>query len=76
MFELERWENLGENETFMLGEPMYFEVSAAHVSKSVRIFVDSCYAASSKDPNSTPEHSIIHNYGLVIWPILLLTKKI
>ncbi|KAA0702805.1 hypothetical protein E1301_Tti016581 [Triplophysa tibetana] len=59
----ERWENLGENESFMLGEPMYFEVSAAHVSKSVKIFVDSCYAASSKDPNSTPEHNIIHNYG-------------
>ncbi|KAI7807123.1 zona pellucida glycoprotein 3d tandem duplicate 1 [Triplophysa rosa] len=59
----ERWEKLRENESFMLGEPMYFEVSAAHVSKNVRIFVDSCYAASSKDPNSTPEHVIIHNYG-------------
>ncbi|XP_055066959.2 zona pellucida glycoprotein 3d tandem duplicate 1 [Misgurnus anguillicaudatus] len=59
----ERWEILGENESFMLGEPMYFEVSAARIFEEERVFVDSCYATSSKDPNSTPKHSVIHNYG-------------
>ncbi|KAK7158129.1 hypothetical protein R3I93_009356 [Phoxinus phoxinus] len=59
----ERWERLEENVSFVLGEPMYFEVSAAHMSKDERIFVDSCYATASKDPKSTPQHSVISNYG-------------
>ncbi|XP_065154719.1 zona pellucida glycoprotein 3d tandem duplicate 1 [Paramisgurnus dabryanus] len=59
----ERWEILGENESFMLGEPMYFEVSAARIFEEERVFIDSCYATASKDPNSTPKHSVIHNYG-------------
>ncbi|XP_067305658.1 zona pellucida glycoprotein 3d tandem duplicate 1 [Pseudorasbora parva] len=59
----ERWEELEENRSFVLGEPMYFEVSAAHTSKDERIFVDSCYATASKDPKSTPQHNVIYNYG-------------
>ncbi|XDV40729.1 hypothetical protein PO909_009748 [Leuciscus waleckii] len=59
----ERWERLEEHVSFVLGEPMYFEVSAAHMSKDERIFVDSCYVTASKDPNSTPQHSVIRNYG-------------
>lgn len=59
----ERWERLEENGSFVLGEPMYFEVCAPHTSKNERIFVDSCYATASKDPKSTPKHSVISNYG-------------
>ncbi|XP_056122183.1 zona pellucida glycoprotein 3d tandem duplicate 1 [Rhinichthys klamathensis goyatoka] len=59
----ERWERLEENVSFVLGEPMYFEVSAAHMSKDERIFVDSCYATASKDPKSIPQHNVICNYG-------------
>ncbi|XP_039506654.1 uncharacterized protein LOC120462190 [Pimephales promelas] len=59
----ERWERLEENVSFMLGEPMYFEVSAAHVSKDEMIFVDSCYATASRDPKSIPQHNVICNYG-------------
>ncbi|ROL41357.1 Zona pellucida sperm-binding protein 3 [Anabarilius grahami] len=59
----ERWESFEENGSFVLGEPMYFEVSAAHTSKDERIFVDSCYATASKDRNSTPQYNVISNYG-------------
>lgn len=59
----ERWERLEENGSFVLGEPMYFEVCAPHTSKNERIFVDSCYATASKDPKSTPQHTVISNYG-------------
>lgn len=56
----------------MLGEPMYFEVSAAYISEDERIFVDSCYAAASTDPKSIPQHDVICNYGYVVWRTLLL----
>ncbi|XP_067252420.1 zona pellucida glycoprotein 3d tandem duplicate 1 [Chanodichthys erythropterus] len=59
----ERWERLEENGSFVLGKPMYFEVSAAHTSMDERIFVDSCYATASKDPKSTPQHNVISNFG-------------
>ncbi len=60
---LERWERLRRNGSFVLGEPMYFEVSAAYISEDERIFVDSCYATVSTDPKSIPQHDVIYNYG-------------
>ncbi|XP_043116204.1 zona pellucida glycoprotein 3d tandem duplicate 1 [Puntigrus tetrazona] len=59
----ERWERLEGNGSFVLGEPMYFEASAAYLSENERIFVDSCYVTASTDPKSVPQHHVIYNYG-------------
>ncbi|KAK2902697.1 hypothetical protein Q8A67_007410 [Cirrhinus molitorella] len=59
----ERWERLEGNGSFVLGEPMYFEVSAAYTSKDEIILVDSCYATASRDSKSIPQHNVIRNYG-------------
>ncbi|XP_016137060.1 zona pellucida sperm-binding protein 3-like isoform X1 [Sinocyclocheilus grahami] len=61
----EHWERLEGNGSFVLGKPMYFEASAAYISKDERIFVDSCYATASRDPKSTPQHKVIWNYGCI-----------
>lgn len=60
---LERWEQLSSEESYMLGEPMYFKAYAAFVPKDESVFVDSCFVTTSKDPNTTPRHEVIHNFG-------------
>ncbi|TRY82100.1 hypothetical protein DNTS_013293 [Danionella cerebrum] len=54
----EHWERLEGREGFVLGEPMYFEVSAAHTSLDERVFVDSCYASAYSDPKLNPQHAV------------------
>ncbi|XP_051575783.1 uncharacterized protein LOC127453459 [Myxocyprinus asiaticus] len=59
----EHWEKLGEKGSFVLGEPMYFEASAAHTSKDEMLFIDSCYVTASNAPSSTSRHHVIRNFG-------------
>ncbi|XP_073702555.1 zona pellucida glycoprotein 3d tandem duplicate 1 [Garra rufa] len=59
----EHWERLEGNGSFVLGEPMYFEVSAAYISEDERTFVDSCYVTASRDSKAIPQHNVIRNYG-------------
>uniref|UniRef100_A0A4W5L5E6 Zona pellucida glycoprotein 3d tandem duplicate 1 n=1 Tax=Hucho hucho TaxID=62062 RepID=A0A4W5L5E6_9TELE len=44
----ERWEQLSSEESYMLGEPMFFKAYAAF------------------DPNTTPRHEVIHNFGCMV----------
>ncbi|KAL0984971.1 hypothetical protein UPYG_G00151280 [Umbra pygmaea] len=60
------WKHLSPEESYMLGEPMYFEASAAFVSKSQRLFVGSCFVTPSKDPNTTPRLEVINNFGCMV----------
>ncbi|TNN53662.1 Zona pellucida sperm-binding protein 3 [Liparis tanakae] len=48
---------------FYLGEPLYFVAQARVLLAGERLYVDSCSASSSKDPNTTPKVDIIANYG-------------
>ncbi|XP_037639489.1 uncharacterized protein LOC119496340 isoform X1 [Sebastes umbrosus] len=48
---------------FFLGERVYFVAQAETLLAGERLYVDSCYATSSKDPNSMPKMDIITNYG-------------
>ena len=42
-----------------------FEVSAQHISKDQRVFVDSCHVNRSQDPNYMPCQDVIRNFGWV-----------
>ncbi|KAM8871083.1 zona pellucida glycoprotein 3d tandem duplicate 1 [Spinachia spinachia] len=48
---------------FYLGEPVYFVAQAEVLLAGETLYVNSCYATSSKDPNSTPKMDVISNYG-------------
>ncbi|KAK6326539.1 hypothetical protein J4Q44_G00021840 [Coregonus suidteri] len=53
-------------ESYMLGEPMYFKAYATFVPKDENVFVDSCFVTPFKDPNTTPRLEVIHNFGCMV----------
>ncbi|XP_074540161.1 uncharacterized protein LOC141801127 [Halichoeres trimaculatus] len=58
-----QWEPLPSGHWFPLGEPVHFVAQARSLLVGERLYVDSCYATSSKDPNSQPRVDVITNYG-------------
>uniref|UniRef100_A0A8C5D7X2 Zona pellucida sperm-binding protein 3-like n=1 Tax=Gouania willdenowi TaxID=441366 RepID=A0A8C5D7X2_GOUWI len=58
-----QWEAVPPGSSFLLGEQLYFIAQAGFLVSGERLYVDSCYASSSKDPNSLPKVHLITNYG-------------
>uniref|UniRef100_A0A8C9VFI4 Zona pellucida glycoprotein 3d tandem duplicate 1 n=1 Tax=Scleropages formosus TaxID=113540 RepID=A0A8C9VFI4_SCLFO len=70
-----RWERLAPGKGYILGQPMYFEARAAFIPRSKRVFVNSCYASPSKEPNSIPQMDVVKNFGPCASPLMLSTKR-
>ncbi|XP_061736948.1 zona pellucida sperm-binding protein 3 isoform X1 [Nerophis ophidion] len=52
------------DKSFMLGEPMYFEVKRADDRPTdLRLYIKKCFMTPSRDPNSEPKYAIIDNQG-------------
>ncbi|XP_060717141.1 zona pellucida sperm-binding protein 3-like [Tachysurus vachellii] len=60
------WQELGVNESFILGEPMYFEVATETISKDKSVYVEACHVTASKDSNSTQRYDVISNFGCMV----------
>ncbi|XP_060905533.1 zona pellucida sperm-binding protein 3-like [Labrus mixtus] len=59
----EHWEPVPAGQGFVLGESVYFVAQSGVLLAGESLYVDSCYATSSKDPHSQPRVDIITNYG-------------
>ncbi|KAM9724228.1 uncharacterized protein ACNS7B_019368 [Menidia menidia] len=58
-----QWEPLAPGHSFSLGESVYLMAQAGALLSGERLFVDSCYATSSEDPDGLPRVDIISNFG-------------
>ncbi|XP_028835693.1 zona pellucida glycoprotein 3d tandem duplicate 1 [Denticeps clupeoides] len=61
-----QWQRLDLGESYVLGEPMYFEVTAQRVGPNEAVFVDSCHVTGSKDSASSPRLDVIENFGCMV----------
>uniref|UniRef100_A0A3Q3FW36 Zona pellucida sperm-binding protein 3 n=1 Tax=Labrus bergylta TaxID=56723 RepID=A0A3Q3FW36_9LABR len=59
----EHWEPVPEGQEFVLGELVYFIAQSGVLLAGESLYVDSCYATSTKDPDSQLRVDIITNYG-------------
>ncbi|XP_027017783.2 zona pellucida glycoprotein 3d tandem duplicate 1 [Tachysurus fulvidraco] len=57
------WQELGVNESFILGEPVYFEVATETISKDKSVYVEACHVT---DSNSTQRYDVISNFGCMV----------
>ncbi|XP_028986336.1 uncharacterized protein LOC114843692 [Betta splendens] len=58
-----QWEPLPTGHWFFLGEQVYFVAQSSALLPGERLYVDSCYATSSSESDSTPRLEIISNLG-------------
>lgn len=59
----DKWEELGVNKGYDLGELMYFEADVKIIPMNNSIYVDACYVTASEDSNSTQRYDVISNFG-------------
>ncbi|MCJ8745385.1 hypothetical protein PDJAM_G00129490 [Pangasius djambal] len=62
----DKWEELGTNKSYVLGEPMYFEVSTGIISKDESVYIEACHVTASEDSNSTQRYDVISNFGCMV----------
>ncbi|XP_057699980.1 zona pellucida sperm-binding protein 3 isoform X1 [Corythoichthys intestinalis] len=57
---------IGGDQTFVLGQPMYFEVKQTNTSTDQRLYINKCFMTASEDPYSEPKYTVIDNQGCMI----------
>ncbi|KAK7885954.1 hypothetical protein WMY93_025575 [Mugilogobius chulae] len=60
------WEPLSSSDSFTLGRPMFFEAQAEFLSPGQRLYVHSCFATPDPSPSSTPQFTVVNNYGCMV----------
>lgn len=61
--ETDKWEEHGEKDSYVLGEPMNFIVSVDFVPKDRSVYIEACHVAASEESNSTQRYDVITNFG-------------
>ncbi|XP_045900999.1 zona pellucida sperm-binding protein 3d.2 [Micropterus dolomieu] len=61
-----QWERIFHPAHYMLGKPMFFEAEAASVSQDERLYVHLCYATPERSHTSTPQYTVVKNFGCMV----------
>lgn len=61
-----QWERLSLSDEYVLGQPMYFEIEAPSIAQHKRLYVQSCYVTPKKSLTSTPQFSVVENFGCMV----------
>ncbi|XP_072513006.1 zona pellucida sperm-binding protein 3 [Salminus brasiliensis] len=62
----ENWSILPPLRSYVIGQPMYFEVKAPRNTKGKRVYLSKCYITTSPDLKSTPRYMVLDNYGCMV----------
>ncbi|KAF7692114.1 zona pellucida glycoprotein 3d tandem duplicate 1 isoform X1 [Silurus meridionalis] len=62
----DKWEELPENRTYVLGESVYFEVGVDVISEDRSVYVEACHVTASEDSTSTQHYDVISNFGCMV----------
>nr|XP_033495763.1 zona pellucida sperm-binding protein 3d.2 isoform X2 [Epinephelus lanceolatus] len=61
-----QWERLSPSDQYVLGKPMYFEAQAPAMSQNERLYVHLCYVTPEKSHTSTPQFTVVKNFGCMV----------
>ncbi|XP_053532005.1 zona pellucida sperm-binding protein 3 isoform X2 [Ictalurus punctatus] len=62
----ENWKRLASWQTYMIGQPMYFEAITPHGHAGMRLYLSKCYITASQNPDTTPKYTVMDNYGCMV----------
>ncbi|KAJ8398174.1 hypothetical protein AAFF_G00430180 [Aldrovandia affinis] len=60
------WAGLAPSNVFLLGQRVHFQAFALHLPPGGRLYVDRCHASISGQPEASPKHSVIENFGCMV----------
>lgn len=62
---LDAWAMPAKSQVYMLGQTINFQVSALNLSHGGKLFINHCYATTSKDSKTSLKFTVIDNFGYV-----------
>ncbi|XP_076839193.1 zona pellucida sperm-binding protein 3 [Brachyhypopomus gauderio] len=60
------WMPLAHGQTYVIGQPMYFEARSPRHEVGKRLYLNKCIVTTSPDPASTPQYVVLDNYGCML----------
>ncbi|XP_015203989.2 zona pellucida sperm-binding protein 3-like [Lepisosteus oculatus] len=60
------WTASAPSNVYSLGQVVNFQVVGLQISAGEKIYIESCVATMSEDPNSSPRYMVIDNYGCMV----------
>ncbi|KAL0969211.1 hypothetical protein UPYG_G00223930 [Umbra pygmaea] len=62
----DEWFLPAKTQVYILGQTLHFQVSALHLPKGAKLFINQCYATTSNDPETSFKFNVIDNFGCML----------
>ncbi|KAJ8333190.1 hypothetical protein SKAU_G00420860 [Synaphobranchus kaupii] len=60
------WTATSPSNIFFLGQKVHFQVYALSLPPGGKLYIDHCYLSLAQNPQASPEHPVIENYGCMV----------